>query len=64
MSYLLFEIWSEDEIGHQDLVDTTASKTEAFAIAEQCLGEGFVAAIVYQEDETGESKLIRRFEGG
>jgi hypothetical protein len=45
-------------------VDTTASKTEAFAIAEQCLGEGFVAAIVYQEDETGEPKLIRRFEGG
>jgi hypothetical protein len=64
MNYLLFEIWSEDEIGHQELVDTTASRTEAFAIAEQCLGEGFLAATVYQETEDGDSKLIKRFEGG
>lgn len=64
MSYTLYEIWSEDEIGHQEIVDTTASKKEAFAIAEQCLGEGFLAAIVYQENEMGDPILVKRFEGG
>lgn len=64
MSFMLYEVWSEDEAGMKDIVDTTASRSEAFAIAEQCLGEGFLAAEVYQETEDGDSVLVKRFEGG
>jgi hypothetical protein len=62
MSYLLYEVWTEDEIGHQELVETTASQKQAYSIAEQCLGEGYLAAVVYQESETGDPVLIKRFE--
>jgi hypothetical protein len=63
MSYLLYEVWTEDEVGHQELVETTASQKEAFEIAEQCMGEGHLAAVVYQETETGDPKLVKRFDG-
>jgi len=62
MSYMLYEVWTEDEIGHQEVVETTASQKEAFEIAEQCMGEGHYAVIVYQETETGDQRLIKRFE--
>ena len=62
MSYLLFEVWEEDAIGHQELIETTASRKEAFEIADQCMGEGAVAVVVYQESETGDPILIKRFE--
>jgi len=60
MSYTLYEIWSEDDIGHLELVETTASKTEALKIAEQCLQDGFVTSIIYQETEEGDTKEIAR----
>jgi hypothetical protein len=62
MSYMLFEIWAEDDIGHQELIDTTASQKEAFDLAKKSLDEGYVAAIVYQENEDGESVAIKRFQ--
>jgi hypothetical protein len=64
MSYLLFEVWVEDEIGHQELVETTASKKQALDIANQCLGEGALAVVIYQESETGDPILVDRLEAG
>ena len=60
MSFMLYEVWTEDEIGHQELVDTTASKTEALQIAESCLEQGAIVALVFQETEDGDSKEIAR----
>jgi hypothetical protein len=62
MSYLLFEVWSEDENGHQELIDTTASNTEAFKLAQSVLSEEYPVAFVLQETEDGDSKFVKRFE--
>jgi hypothetical protein len=62
MSYMLFEVWTEDEDGHQDLVETTASITAARKIANQAIANGSVAAVIYQENEEGDTKEIERVE--
>jgi hypothetical protein len=62
MSYLLFEIWTEEEDGHQELIDTTASKTEAIKIAEQSILDGSFAAVILQETEDGDLEEVLRFE--
>jgi hypothetical protein len=62
MSYMLYEVWLLDDIGHQELVDTTASQKEAFELAQNSLTEDWVEAVVYQENEEGDSILIKRFQ--
>ena len=62
MSYMLYEVWLLDDIGHQELVDTTASQKEAFELAQNSLTEDWVEAVVYQENEEGDSVLIKRFQ--
>ena len=64
MNYMLFEVWAEDQDGHNELLDTTASQKEAFEIAKQCLAEGYIYIEVLQETEEGESVLIKQFNGG
>ena len=64
MSYILFEVWEEDEIGHQELIETTASEKQARDIAQGLLGQGALAAVIYQESETGDPILIDRLEAG
>lgn len=63
MSFTLYEVWAEDEDGLEELIDTTASKTEAFKIAEQVVMDGAAASVVYQETEDGDSIEVQRFEG-
>jgi hypothetical protein len=58
----LYEIWAEDEIGHQELIETTKSRTQALEIAQAQLEIGFSAAVVYQETEEGDTVEIKRFE--
>jgi hypothetical protein len=58
----LYEIWAEDEIGHQELIETTKSRTQAFEIAQAQLEIGFFAAVVCQETEEGDTVEIKRFE--
>jgi hypothetical protein len=58
----LYEIWAEDEIGHQELIETTQSRTQALEIAQAQLEIGFLAAVVYQETEEGDTVEIKRFE--
>ena len=62
MSYMLFEVWAEDETGQPELIDTTASQKEAFDLAKQSLEEGYLAVAVYQENEEGDSVLIKEFQ--
>ena len=59
MTWELYEVWSEDDIGHQSLVDTTKSLKEARDIANTTL-EDFSDVIIYKETEDGEIEEIER----
>lgn len=63
MNWELYEVWSVDEDGAEDLVDTTASLKEARAIAEANLTEYYVECIIYSEDENGDLIEIERIQG-
>jgi hypothetical protein len=64
MNFELYEVWAVDEVGHEELVETTSSRKEALEIAEANLGLGFMEAVVYQEDENGDLHEIKRFNHG
>jgi len=59
---MLFEVWTEDEEGHQELIETTASMSEAVKLAETAVLDGAFAATIFQETEDGNSREIERFE--
>jgi len=61
MTWELYEVWTEDDIGHEELVDTTKSLKEAKALArEQLEMEGIEAVTIYQETEAGDTVEIER----
>jgi hypothetical protein len=60
MNWELYEVWSVDEDGHEDLIDTTKSLKEARDIALANLTEYYVECIVYAEDPEGELVEIER----
>jgi hypothetical protein len=62
MSFMLYEVWTEDDDGHQELIETTASKTEAVNLAKQAIIDGAVAVTIFQETDDGDSAEIQRFE--
>ena len=64
MNFELYEVWTVDEAGHEELVETTSSRKEALEIAEANLGLGAIEAIIYQEDENGDLHEIKRFTHG
>lgn len=64
MNFELYEVWAEDEDGHEELQETTASKKQAFEIAQSLLDQGYLFATVYQETEDGELAKVQRFEHG
>lgn len=57
MSYQLYEIWAEDESGHQELIETTGDRNQARRIAKEAKEPG-VTVIIYQETEDGDLELI------
>lgn len=59
MTWELYEVWTEDEDGHEELVETTKSLKEARALAEQSLND-FPFAIIYRETEDGDTVEIER----
>ena len=64
MNWELYEVWSVDEDGAEDLVDTTASLKEAKAIAEETLSDDYyVECIIYAEDQEGELIELERIQG-
>ncbi len=62
MNWELYEVWAEDEDGHEELIETTKSRSQAFKLAQDTLVEGYVASIVYLENEDGELERVKRFE--
>ena len=61
MTWELYEVWSEDDLGHEELVDTTRSLKEAKELAvTQLEMEGIEAVTIYQETETGDIIEIER----
>ena len=62
MTYMLYEVWAEDEHPHNELLETTASQKEAFGIAQSSLSDGYISSTVYQENEEGDSILVKTFQ--
>ena len=60
MNWELYEVWSVDVDGHEDLIDTTKSLKEAREIAQSNLTEYYVECIIYAEDPEGELVEIER----
>lgn len=60
MNWELYEVWSVDEDGHEDLVETTKSLKEARQIAQANLTEYYAECVIYQEDADGELVEIER----
>jgi hypothetical protein len=49
MSWELYEVWQEDEYGHEALIDTTKSEKEALALANDLLKENDGIVKIYRE---------------
>lgn len=60
MSYELYEVWAEDDDGHEELIDTTRSLKEAKLLAQKALEDGAWEAVIYQETEDGDQTEISR----
>ena len=60
MNWELYEVWSVDEDGHEDLIDTTKSLKEARVIAQANLTEYYTECIIYAEDQNGDLVEIER----
>ena len=61
MNWVQYEVWAEDDDGHQELVDTTASKKDALRIAERTHKETNAIVTVHEEDADGNYELIKEF---
>ena len=62
MNWELYEIWAEDDAGQEELIETTNSRKQAFEIAQTQLNLGYIASIVYLENEEGDLEKVKRFE--
>jgi len=60
MNWELYEVWSVDEDGHEDLIDTTKSLKEARQIARDNVTEYYAECIIYKEDEVGDLVEVER----
>ncbi len=58
MTFELYEVWAEDSDGHQELVDTTSSITEARNIGQRTLDDGWEFVVIYRETEDGVLEVI------
>jgi hypothetical protein len=57
VAYELYEIWTEDESGHQELIETTGNRRQAVQIAQEAKEPG-VTVVIYQETEDGDLEKI------
>lgn len=52
MPWVQYEVWSVDELGHEEIIDTTNSLKEANQLADATLNDvdnGIVECIIYKE---------------
>ncbi len=57
MKYELYEVWSVDSNGHEQLIDTTRSLKEARTMAEQALTDDVTECRIYRDGD-GELELV------
>ena len=60
MIWELYEVWSIDTDGHEELIETTKSLKEARLLAHANLSEYYTECVIYQENEEGEPVEIER----
>jgi len=60
MNWEFYEVWSIDEDGHEDLVDTTKSLKEARQIAQSNLTEYYAECVINAEDPNGDLVEVER----
>ena len=60
MNWELYEVWSVDADGHEDLIDTTKSLKEARIIARENLTDYYAECVIYREDENGDLVEVER----
>jgi hypothetical protein len=60
MNWELYEIWSIDEDGHEDLIDTTKSIKEAREIAQANITEYYAECVIYRENAEGDLVEVER----
>lgn len=58
MKFELYEVWCEDEFGHQELVDTTQSLKQAREIAQVSIDTGSLYVTIYRETDDGDLEVI------
>ena len=63
MIWELYEVWTIEFDGHEELVDTTNSLKEAQQLARESLTEDIVEVIIYKEDEDGELEEVEVIQG-
>jgi hypothetical protein len=51
MIWVQYEVWTVDQDGHEELVETTNSVKEARKIAEAALTDSIVECIIYKEED-------------
>lgn len=51
MIWVQYEVWSVDEDGHEEVIETTNSLKEARKIAESALTDQIVECIIYKEED-------------
>jgi hypothetical protein len=61
MNWVQYEVWAEDGDGHQELVETTASKKDALSIAERTHRETNAIVTVYEDSDDNGYDLIKEF---
>jgi hypothetical protein len=60
MSWELYEVWQEDEDGHEQLIDTTKSLKEARDLSKKSLEDANGTVYIYRETEDGDQEEIER----
>ena len=59
MNWVQYEVWAESE-GHQELIETTASRKEALALAQRTFDDGVDPVTVYEETADGDYAQIKQ----
>jgi len=59
MTFELYEVWSVDSNGHEQLIDTTRSLKEARKIALETQAEDNVEVVIYRDTDGELSEVTR-----
>lgn len=62
MIWVQYEVWTVDQDGHEELIETTYSFKEARKIAEAALTDNIVECTIYKEEDgelSAEEVIVR-----